>query len=210
MGSMLRKISILGIALFTTGWSMAQKIDTKSKQILDAVTKNYKTKTNNYFKFVYGVKNNKQQKLQPGIFYSAGDLYKLKIMETEQIFDGKKIYNIDTNNKEVTVAQPDEAASLLSPLSYLETYKKDYNVSYTGIKKSMQVINLKPINNDKIKAVNLYINPKTKAFTEIEQIASDGLSTTIKIEKYVANQKLSSGFFKFDNSKYSNYLITEL
>lgn len=36
----------------------AQKADAKSRQILDAVAQNYKSKKNSYFKFYYGTGNN--------------------------------------------------------------------------------------------------------------------------------------------------------
>ncbi len=109
----------------TTASFSAQKIDAKAKTILDAVANNYKSKNNVYFKFIYGTGDNKKvTKTEPGIFYSAKDQYKLKIMGTEQIFDGNKIYNISAEDQEVTVAKPTGSEQMFSPLSYIEQYKK--------------------------------------------------------------------------------------
>jgi len=80
--------------------------------------------------------NGAVSKTEPGIYYSAGDKYKLKIMETEQIFDGNKIYNINTEDMEVTVAKPNASSTMFSPINYLTSYRKDYNVAYGGKKNS--------------------------------------------------------------------------
>ena len=117
----------LGILIVAASASFsAQKIDAKAKTILDAISTQYKSKNNVYFKFVYGTGNSKKiTRTEPGIFYSAKDKYKLKIMGTEQIFDGKKLYNISAEDQEVTVAKPTGNEQMFSPLNYIEEYKKD-------------------------------------------------------------------------------------
>jgi hypothetical protein len=109
---------------------MHRKLMQRQKNI-DDITANYNSKKNSYFKFSFGSgTNGKVDKTEPGIYYAAGDKYKLKIMETEQIFDGSKIYNINTEDMEVTVAKPNGSSSMFSPINYLSTYRKDYNVTY--------------------------------------------------------------------------------
>lgn len=112
-------IALLGINMMIFG----QTIDSKSKTILDDITKNYKSKKNSYFKFLY----TSGATSQTGIFYSDNNRYKLKIMGTEQIFDGSKVYSISDEDKEITIAKPNENQVAFSPLSYLDSYKKDYN-----------------------------------------------------------------------------------
>ncbi|HPZ25497.1 MAG TPA: outer membrane lipoprotein carrier protein LolA, partial [Kaistella sp.] len=88
MKNILKKFTLGIFALGTAASFSAQKIDAKAKSILDAVSSNYKAKNNVYFKFVHGTGNGKNvTKTEPGIFYSAKNKYKLKIMGTEQIFD---------------------------------------------------------------------------------------------------------------------------
>ena len=93
---MMLKKMILGILVLATATTIsAQKVDAKAKAILDGVSANYKSKNNVYFKFVYGTGAGKKiTKTEPGIFYSAQDKYKLKIMGTEQVYDGNKVYNV--------------------------------------------------------------------------------------------------------------------
>ena len=209
------KIS-LGILIVAASASFsAQKIDAKAKTILDAISTQYKSKNNVYFKFVYGTGNSKKiTRTEPGIFYSAKDKYKLKIMGTEQIFDGKKLYNISAEDQEVTVAKPTGNEQMFSPLNYIEEYKKGYNVKYMG--KLMvngvnsDFIKLTPTSKNGIQEVNLFVNDAKKQIVKVEQFSSNKSVSVIAISDYKENQILSSALFNFDKDQYKNYLVTEL
>lgn len=199
-------VAFLGINLVAYG----QTIDTKSKTILDDVTKSYKAKKNSYFKFSYTAGDSSQT----GIFYSDNNRYKLKIMGTEQIFDGNKVYSISEEDKEVTIAKPNDNQVAFSPLSYLDSYKKDYNVSYSGKKTisgiPVDVIKMTPVKANGLKSVTLYVNTPQKKLIKLEQVSTSNDLATITISNYKDNQTLSPSIFTFDKSKYQNYLITEL
>ena len=209
------KIS-LGILIVAASASFsAQKIDAKAKTILDAISTQYKSKNNVYFKFVYGTGNSKKiTRTEPGIFYSAKDKYKLKIMGTEQIFDGKKLYNISAEDQEVTVAKPTGNEQMFSPLNYIEEYKKGYNVKYMG--KLMvngvnsDYIKLTPTSKNGIQEVNLFVNAAKKQIVKVEQFSTDKSVSVIAISDYKENQNLNSALFNFDKDQYKNYLVTEL
>ena len=209
------KIS-LGILIVAASASFsAQKIDAKAKTILDAISTQYKSKNNVYFKFVYGTGNSKKiTRTEPGIFYSAKDKYKLKIKGTEQIFDGKKLYNISAEDQEVTVAKPTGNEQMFSPLNYIEEYKKGYNVKYMG--KLMvngvnsDYIKLTPTSKNGIQEVNLFVNAAKKQIVKVEQFSTDKSVSVIAISDYKENQNLSSALFNFDKDQYKNYLVTEL
>ncbi len=202
----LSGIAILGVSVMAFG----QSIDSKSKAILDDITKNYKSKKNSYFKFTYSDGSQRQT----GIFYSDNKRYKLKIMGTEQIFDGNKIYNISEEDKEVTIAKPSENQVAFSPLSYLDSYKKDYNVKYVGKKNisgiPVDVIKLTPLKDNGLKNVMLYVNTPQQKLIKLEQVSNNNSVAVISISNYKENQTLSPSVFTFDKTKYQNYLITEL
>lgn len=215
MITILKKISFGILVVATTASFSAQKIDAKAKTILDAVATNYKSKDNLYFKFVYGTGTGKKvTKTEPGIFYSAKDQYKLKIMGTEQIFDGNKIYNISEEDKEVTVAKPTGNEQMFSPLNYIEQYKKGYNVKYVGKLKvngvNSDYIKLTPVKNNGIKEVNLFVNVAKNQLVKVEQFSNDNAVSVIAINDYKENQKLSTTTFTFDKENYKNYFVTEL
>jgi len=193
----------------------AQKSDAQSKQILDAVAKNYKAKKNSYFKFSYGTGDNgKVSQTQTGIFYSTPSQYKLKIMGIEQIFDGSKVYNISAEDQEVTIAKADGSEMMFSPTNYLNSYKNEYNTTYVGKKSANGVnadlIKLVPVKNNGLKSVYIFVNQAKNQIVKIEQYSSDNSVAVIAIQDYKENQNLDSGMFTFNKNNYKNYIITEL
>ena len=215
MKNILKKVTLGIFALGTAASFSAQKVDAKAKSILDAVSSNYKAKNNVYFKFVYGTGNGKNvTKTEPGIFYSAKNKYKLKIMGTEQIFDGSKIYNISAEDQEVTVAKPTGNEQMFSPLNYIEEYKKGYNVKYVGKVRvngvNTDYIKLSPTKNNGIKEVNLFVNTAKNQLVKLEQFSADNSVSVIAISDYRENQNLSNSMFSFDKAQYKNYIVTEL
>ncbi|MFY7844356.1 LolA family protein [Chryseobacterium gambrini] len=215
MKNIISNVIVSSLVVGAVGFTNAQKIDAKAKKILDDITANYNSKKNSYFKFSFGSgTNGKVDKSEPGIYYAAGDKYKLKIMETEQIFDGSKIYNINTEDMEVTVAKPNGSSSMFSPINYLSTYRKDYNVTYGG-KKNVDGVNadfikLTPVKSNGIKYVYLFVDSAKKQMVKLEQHGNNKDLAVIAIKEYKENQTLDSGMFTFDKNKYKNYLITEL
>ncbi|MEN2434859.1 outer membrane lipoprotein carrier protein LolA [Weeksellaceae bacterium A-14] len=215
MRSLFSKI-FLSVALaggFT--FVSAQKADSKSQQILNRVSAKYKANRNTYFKFMYSTGNNgKITKKETGIFYTAPSRYKLKIMGTEQIFDGSKIYSISDEDHEVTIAKANGSEMMFSPTNYLDSYKKEYNTTYIGKKsvagKTTDMIRLVPIKNNGIREVDIYIDSAKSQLVKIEQKQTDNALAIIQITDYRANQNLAKDIFSFSRSKYKNYLITEL
>lgn len=215
MKTLFTKILAGSLLVGAVGFSYAQKIDAKAKKILDEITANYNSKNNSYFKFSFGTGTNGQvTKTEPGIFYSAGTKYRLKIMETEQIFDGNKIYNINQEDMEVTVAKPNSSDAMFSPINYLTTYRKDYNVTYNG-KKTVNGVNtdfikLTPVKNNGLKHVYLFVDSAKKQMVKLEQFGTNKDVAVIAIKEYKENQNLDPKMFSFSKSDYKDFLITEL
>jgi len=215
MKKIISKIVVGTLVVGSIGFVQAQKIDAKAKKILDDITANYNSKKNSYFKFAFGSgMNGAVSKTEPGIYYSAGDKYKLKIMETEQIFDGNKIYNINTEDMEVTVAKPNASSTMFSPINYLTSYRKDYNVAYGGKKTvdgvNADLIKLTPVKANGLKYIYLYVDSAKKQMLKLEQHGNNKDISVIAIKEYKENQQLDPNMFVFDKAKFKNYLVTEL
>ena len=203
--SIIKKI----LSVFVTGvftMVFAQRVDGNAKNILDVVSAHYKSKNAIYFKFIYATAG----KNEIGDFYVSKDKYRLKIMGSEQIFDGNKIYSINEEEQEVTVSKSNGGENVLSPMSYLEAYKKNYNIIYVSKKNNQDIIKLTPIKNNKIKQVLLYINFAKKQIEKVEQYTVNNAKTSIIISQYKENIAVSSSVFSFNKNQYKNYLITEL
>lgn len=212
--NIIKKITVAAAVFGMTASFSAQKSDAKSKALLDAVAANYKANKNTYFKFIYGTGNRKVTKTETGIFYATPTQYKLKIMGTEQIFDGTKVYNISEEDEEVTVAKANGSEQMLSPTNYLNTYKRDFNTTYVGKRAvngvNADLIKMTPVRNNDLKEVYLFVDAATNRLVKIEQFSKNNDVATIAVKEYKANQKLSPDMFTFNKSKYPNYIVTEL
>lgn len=208
MNLLKRILLALSIGIFSL--SYAQKVDAKAKALLDAVATNYKAKNSIYFRFNYIMGSGKSAKNYSGDFYASKDKYRFDAMGNIQIFDGNKVYNINREDQEVTITKPNSSDQLLSPISYLEAYKKGYNISRIGKKNNQKIVKLTPTKNNGIKQVLIYINPTKKQVEKIEQQANDNSLTTINITQYRENPKVKISAFSFNKNLYKNYLITEL
>ena len=201
-------LGTLVVGSFT--FSFAQKIDAKAKTILDAVSANYKAKKNTYYKFSYSTGKGSVTKTETGIFYATPTQYKLNIMGNEQIFDGKKVYNISKEDQEVTIAKPNGSEKALSPTNYIDEYKSGYTVTYAGKNGALDIIKMVPVKDNGIKSIQLYINSAKKQVAKIVQNSAGNDVAIITVVQYKENQKLNNSTFSFDKNKYKNYLITEL
>lgn len=206
----LKKIILASALVGSFTFSFAQKIDVKAKDILEAVSVNYKAKKNLYFKFTYGTGTGKVTQTEPGIFYSTPTQYRLNIMGNEQIFDGKKIYNISKEDQEVTIAKPNGTEKTLSPINYLDEYKNGYTVIYSGKSGILDLVKMVPVKDNGIKTVVIYINKTKKQIAKVVQTSTANEVATITVTQYKENQTLNASVFSFDKNKYKNYLITEL
>ena len=215
MKNMIKKISIAALSFGMVALTFAQKADAKSKSILDAVASKYKANKNTYFKFAYGTgANGKVSKRQTGIFYTTPTQYKLKIMGIEQIFDGSKIYNISSEDQEVTIAKANGTEMMFSPTNYLNSYKKEYNTAYVG-KKSVNGVNadlikLTPVKSNGIKNVYIYVDAPKNQLVKVEQYSANNDVAVIAVQDYKTNQNLAADMFKFNKNNYQNYIVTEL
>ncbi len=207
---LFNKILLGALVVGSFTFSNAQKIDAKAKTILDAVSANYKAKKNMYFKFSYGTGRGSVSKTETGIFYSTPTQYKLNIMGNEQIFDGKKVYNISKEDQEVTIAKPNGNEKALSPTNYIDDYRNGYTVTYAGKSDALELIKMVPVKDEGIKSVVLYINSTKKQVSKIVQTSAGDDIAVITIVEYKENQNLNNSVFTFDKNKYKNYLITEL
>lgn len=201
-------ILILSLGIFS--FAFAQKVDSKAKNLLDAVSTNYKAKNNIYFKFNYSIGSGKNAKNYNGDFYASKNKYRFDAMGNIQIFDGNKVYNINREDQEITITKPNSNDQLLSPISYLEAYKKGYNITHLGKKNNQEIVKLTPTKNNGIKEVLLFINSAKKQIEKVEQVTNDNNKTIITITQYKENPQVKASVFSFNKNLYKNYLITEL
>ena len=209
------KSIILAILITVSFNALAQN---KAKALLNQVSQKAKSYKNVSIEFKYVLENTAEKIKQEtkGDVIMEGEKYKLNILGVTRLFDGKKLYNISTEDEEVTISSDkdnDEGAITPSKmLSFYEdgyTYAMDIEQNINGRK--IQLVKLTPIDSkSEIKYILLGIDTQTKHIYNLMQIGKNGTKTTLTVNSFKTNEPLSKSLFTFDANKYKGYYINKL
>lgn len=206
--------SITIIILFLSFSTFAQK---EAKELLDEVSQKMKNYKSLYIEFTNSLDNNEEDvhDITKGNTSLKGDLYVVNFLGITTIFDGKKMYSINTEDEEINISDPDEDE--ITPAQFFSFYKEGFYFEMEKIATSdgrkLQFVKLTPMDSDsEFDHVLLGIDSKTKHIQKIIQKGKNGTDYTISITKFKTNIELSDKLFQFNKAKYENkgYIINEL
>ena len=151
--SKIKYITLLVVAVLSTSSLFAQ--DAKAKKLLDEVSAKVKSYDNMFIDFKYGLSNEAAGINQEtrGDVTLDGDKYKLNLMGTMQMYDGKKLYTIVPEDEEITISTQnpgdDDAITPSKMLTFFNegyTYKWDIEQNVSGRK--IQYVKLVPMDSN--------------------------------------------------------------
>ena len=217
----MKKITILFLSLFITAITFSQDA-VKAKSLLDEVSAKMGAYNNMFISFSQtlsnedaGIKEGDEPPIR-GNINLQGEKYNLNYLGNKFMYDGKKLYVINTQEKEISITDGDLEGDdgFIYPSKLLTFYKEGYNFEMGKLQnmngRKVQFVTLNPIDsNSDIVKVELGIDAKTKHIYKLIQTGSNGSKTTFTITEFKSNQTLSENFFKFDEAKYlsQNYTI---
>ena len=199
------------LSIFFIGLSASAQNATAAKKLLDEVSAKTKSYSNMVIDFSYS--NGKQE--MPGKATIQGEKYVVDFMGLTQIFDGNKMYIINPNDEEVTVASAQNADSpTVSVAGLLSFYQKGYTYVWDKKQntngKTIQYIKLVPTNKKDVKEIYLGIDTQKKQIYNRTDVYKNGSKSIITVNSFKTNQSLSKNHFTFTKSKYPNYYINNL
>lgn len=206
-------ITILFIALAIN--SFAQN---KAKALLNDVSQKVKSYENIAIDFKYLLENTTENIKQEtrGDVVLQGEKYKLNILGTTRLFDGKKLYSISPEDEEVTISsQNEDDEDNITPSQMLSFYEKGYtyamDIEQNVLGRKIQYVKLTPIDSDsEINYILLGIDAQTKHIYNLIQIGNNGTRTTLTVNSFKTNEPLPKSLFSFDANKYKDYYINNL
>ena len=217
----MRKITVLILSLCLVTITFSQN-DEKAKSLLDEVSVKMGAYENMYIAFSQtlsnedaGILENDEQPIK-GEINLQKEKYLLNYLGNQFIYDGKKLYIINQDEKEISISNSDLSGDdgFIYPSKLLTFYKEGYNLQMGKIKnmngRNIQFVTLNPIDsNSEIVKVALGIDLKTKHIYKLIQTGANASKTTFTINKFKKNANLSENFFAFDKAKYLslNYTI---
>lgn len=215
----MKRLIVVLITVLMSTITFAQS-DVKAKQLLDKVSEKMNTYENIYVKFKYKLDNTEENVHQEtrGDVTMKGDLYNVNFLGVNQLFDGKKIYTIISEDEEVNISNTDnEDSSTLTPSKFFSFYKNGFTYSWGALKnmsgRKIQYVKLIPIDsNSEISNVQLGVDVKTNHIYRLVETGNNSTVTTLTITQFNTNQPLSSKLFVFDEARYKKegYIINKL
>ncbi|MDX6745816.1 outer membrane lipoprotein carrier protein LolA [Polaribacter sp. PL03] len=216
----MKKIGILFLSLFITTMAFSQS-DAKAKSLLDEVSTKMGAYKNMYIGFSQtlsnedaGIKEGDEPPIR-GEINLQGEKYSLNYLGNQFIYDGKKLYVINHDEKEISVSDSDLSGDdgFIYPSKLLTFYKEGYNLEMGDLKnikgRNIQFVTLNPIDsNSEIVKVELGIDAKTKHIYKLIQTGANASKTTFTITKFKKNEDLSASFFSFNKAKYLSQKYT--
>lgn len=214
----MKKILYIGLFLLTCMGAQAQNSQ-RAKNYLNEVTKKINGYNNVILDFTYSQTDKstgEKSKEYKGTLALQKDLYNLSFMDVKRIFDGKKVYTISEEEKEVTVSKYDASSKDgLLPSQLLTFFNSGYNLMWDITQKTpkglIQYIKLTPTDTkSNVKEILLGINDSNKTVSTRIQVNKDGSKSTLTVNSFKTNQTLSKNHFTFTASNYSDYYINNI
>lgn len=202
-------------------YTKAEDSDPQAKAILDKLRSKFDAYNSLEADFTLEIQLPEQPKeVQKGTLIRQGDKYKLDLSSQSVISDGKALWLILHNNKEVqinNVPDPDEVdGSLLTPEALFNFYEKGKYVyqfvnEFVENGKLVQHIEFKPLDQYAgYSKLRLVVDKRKNEIVSVTAFAKDGSRYVFMIDTFRPNKSYAANFFTFDKTKYAGYYVEDL
>jgi outer membrane lipoprotein carrier protein len=211
------KKSILAVILLTFVKVTFGQYDPKALEILDAMSKKYKSIPAFEANISYTLTNESEKVNEEfkGKITVKGDKYKLVLPEQEVINNGTTVWTYLPEAKEVNIDNYDSNSDDLIPSKFYEIYKKNYKYLYLEDKTEAgvvcEVVDLVPEKKDaQYFKVRMNIIKKDKSIQSWTMFDKGGNKYKYTITKFAASPAVNDALFTFDVKKYPGVEIIDL
>lgn len=217
--TIMKHLTIIIFSLLSILFAQAQtKNDPEAKKVLDAVSAKFKTFKSLKGNFTLEVKdaNGKTQGKKTGVVYMKGVKYRISITGQEIFCDGKNVWTLDKDAKEVQISEFDSNSGSLTPQKlFTNFYDKDFFYKLNGDKavsgKSVKEIELTPTNKSKpFFKVLLNIDKATNMINSTQIFEKTGNRYQYALSNISTNAAIGDDMFVFDSKKFPGVEIIDL
>jgi outer membrane lipoprotein-sorting protein len=196
--------------------------DPQSKIILDKLKKAYQSYTSISVDFTLSITlpERKKPEIQKGTILQQGDKYHLETTSQTIISDGKTVWFIVPNKKQVQISNADAKGNnaFISPKELLKMYERNEFVARTSgdgteAGRAVTYIDLKPASTKKksdFTSIRLSIDVAKNEIVSIRVSGRDQSKYNLAINKLTTKATISADKFSFDKTKYAGYKIEDL
>jgi len=211
----MRKTFLLIISLIIAIGIFAQK-DKKATEILDRViakTESYKTMEVEFTLAMDNVDADIHDN-KNGVLLVMGDKYKLTLSEQIVISDGKTMWTLLLDNKEVMINDVEENEESITPTNLLNSYSDNYKSTYLKEDvingKTVDLIELTPLKGKTYTKIEVAIEKGMDQIYSFSMFDKNGSTYSYTIKKYTLNKKVGEFEFVFNEANYPNFEIVDM
>jgi len=199
--------NFIKVILFLLGFSnlLAQE---SAIEILQKVKDNSTLIENSKYKFI--ITSEFENNLLPinGVFYIKDENYFIDTEEIDQIYDGDKFYTIIHENQEIIVSDKDNTFFNFTPNQIFNYFLNGFELQIEKLLNNSYLI-IAENNQEEDIFYSIVINGTNLSIEKIEMIEK---KSNVRINSFLTltydyNLTVPLSLFKFDVTKYKNYLI---
>ena len=141
-----------------------------------------------------------------------GDKFNVRLPDVEVWYNGKDLYTYNERTSETTVVTPTaEELSESNPLAYVTGAAKNYNVSFSTVKKAgKNVLELLPKGKGDVKRITITLRKSDNVPEKIVVEPTNGNPVTADIHTFRTGVNLSAKDFEYPKSKYPKAELIDL
>lgn len=214
---MKKVLCILVAALGFSSAIMAQ--DSQAKAILDDLSAKTKSYSSLSVDFTVNLDNKKDKvkDTQQGKLLLKGNMFKISMKSNDIYSNGKVKWTFIKESNEVNVqnVNPNDPNIMNNPSKLFNAYLTDFKYSFKGVKKEdgVQVKQIDLFPKD-LKAaysmVRLFVDAKTNMISKVIYTGKDGISYTIKFNRFAYNQPTSNAEFVFNERAHPGVEVIDM
>lgn len=143
----------------------------------------------------------------------SADSYRVTLEENIIWSDGKAVWNYLTDVNEVTITEPDpdDESFMAKPSLLFSMYEKGYKVRMLEQNATEWVIDLYPEDlNVNLVRIRLKIGKSLYDLRSAEYKTKDGMTVTLKAEKYNLTFRPPAGYFTFNSADYKGVDVIDM
>ena len=177
-----------------------------SQNFVDEFIDHYNEVNDYVLEFEYVSRNNNEILFKnEGVLMVQKNKFRILIDQVLFIYDGKKYFNIISENKEVNVLKSNELSNYLIPSNLSKYLSKKRDKIEVSIAKEITIRYVDDFDNKFLVLVDKEYNIK-----RIDQKLTDTYMNSIFFNKILFDQNLNENLFKFKKADYKDYYINEL
>jgi outer membrane lipoprotein carrier protein len=213
------KQNILLTACIAFSFAFTQvDIEKKGKEILNSVSKKYKSHKTTEAAFTITTEN-KSEKTKPvsekGKIWIKGDRYRVDFEDQIIFCNGKTIWTYFKINKEVTIEKYNVNEAEIGPATIFSFYQKGFLSKFDGDyiqdKKKIEKVALTPVDKKKpYFNITLHVDEATRDIRQMEVSYKNGVRQTLKVNSQNANQPLDNKFFEWNATDFPADFVDDL